>query len=210
MIRPGIQDLIADANAGRFQILLTEAMDHLSRDQEDIAGLFKRMSFAGVKIVTLSEGEINHLHIGLTDTMNALYLRELANKTRRGLRGRVEQGKSGGGLCYGYDVVKQRDTHGEAICGERAINDEQAQIVRRIFRDYADGKSPKSVALSLNAEGYRGPLSGAWSPSTINGSRERGTGILNNELYIGRLIWNRLRYIKDPSTKKRVSRLNHE
>ncbi|MBS1104356.1 MULTISPECIES: recombinase family protein [unclassified Gluconobacter] len=210
LIRPGIQELITDANAGRFQILLTEAMDRLSRDQEDIAGLFKRMSFAGVKIVTLSEGEINHLHIGLTGTMNALYLKELANKTRRGLRGRVELGKSGGGLCYGYDVVKQRDSHGEAICGERAINDEQAQIVRRIFRDYADGKSPKAIALSLNAEGHRGPLSGAWSPSTINGNRERGTGILNNELYIGRLVWNRLRYIKDPSTGKRVSRLNPE
>ncbi len=85
LIRPSIQELIMDANAGRFQILLTEAMDRLSRDQEDIAGLFKRMSFAGVKIVTLSEGEINHLHIGLTGTMNALYLKELANKTRRGL-----------------------------------------------------------------------------------------------------------------------------
>lgn len=106
LIRHGIQELIADANSGRFQILLTEAMDRLSRDQEDIAGLFKRMSFAGVKIVTLSEGEINHLHIGLTGTMNALYFKELANKTRRGLRGRVELGKSGGGLCYGYDVVK--------------------------------------------------------------------------------------------------------
>ena len=210
MIRPGIQELITDANSGRFQILLTEAMDRLSRDQEDIAGLFKRMSFAGVKIVTLSEGEINHLHIDLTGTMNTLYLRELANKTRRGLRGRIQLGKSGGGLCYGYDVVKQRDSHGEPVCGERSINDEQAQIVRRIFRDYADGKSPKAIALSLNAEGHRGPLSGAWSPSTINGNRERGTGILNNELYIGRLIWNRLRYIKDPSTGKRVSRLNPE
>ncbi|KXV22452.1 resolvase, partial [Acetobacter malorum] len=211
LIRPGIQDLITDATAGRFEILLTEAMDRLSRDQEDIAGLFKRMTFAGVKIVTLSEGgEITPLHIGLTGTMNALYLKELANKTRRGLRGRVEQGKSGGGLCYGYDVIRQRDTRGEAICGERAINVEQANIVRRIFRDYADGKSPKAIALSLNAEGHHGPLSGAWSPSTINGNRERGTGILNNELYIGRLVWNRLRYIKNPNTGKRVSRLNPE
>jgi len=33
---------------------------------------------------------------------------------------------------------------------------------------------------------------------------------VNNELYIGRLIWNHLRYIKDPSTGKRVSRLNPE
>ena len=39
---------------------------------------------------------------------------------------------------------------------------------------------------------------------------KRGTGLVNNELYIGRLVWNRLRYVKDPSTGKRVSRLNPE
>ena len=46
--------------------------------------------------------------------------------------------------------------------------------------------------------------------TTINGNRERGTGILNNELYIGNLVWNRLRYMKDPATGKRRSRLNPE
>lgn len=51
---------------------------------------------------------------------------------------------------------------------------------------------------------------GMSAPSTIHGNRQRGTGILNNELYIGKLVWNRLRYIKDPETGKRVSRLNPE
>ncbi|MBT6136841.1 MAG: recombinase family protein, partial [Rhodospirillaceae bacterium] len=97
LLRPGIQELIADAGKGRFQVILAEALDRLSRDQEDIAGLYKRANFAGVKIVTLSEGDITHLHIGLKGTMNALFLQDLADKTRRGLRGRVEQGKSGGG-----------------------------------------------------------------------------------------------------------------
>lgn len=49
LIRPGIQELITDANTDRFQIVLTEAMDRLSRDQEDIAGLFKRMLFARLR-----------------------------------------------------------------------------------------------------------------------------------------------------------------
>ena len=47
-------------------------------------------------------------------------------------------------------------------------------------------------------------------PSTIHGNPKRGVGILNNELYVGRLVWNRLRYLKDPDTGKRVSRLNPE
>ncbi|MCX2562300.1 recombinase family protein [Acetobacter farinalis] len=208
LLRPGIQDLMAQARAGHFEIVLAEGLDRLSRDQEDVAGFYKRMKFADVQIETLSEGRITALHIGLTGTMNAEFIDKLSKNTHRGLYGRIKDGKSGGGLCYGYDVLKLRDAEGERICGERAINGEQAEIVRRIFRDYADGKSPKAIALSLNAEGHRGPLSGAWSPSTINGNRERGTGLLNNELYIGRLIWNRLRYLKDPVTKKRVSRLN--
>ena len=47
-------------------------------------------------------------------------------------------------------------------------------------------------------------------PSAIHGNPKRGVGILNNELYVGRLVWNRLRYLKDPGTGKRVSRLNPE
>src|SRR5580765_1496401 len=89
----------------RFVVVLVEALDRFSRDQEDTAGLFKRLTFAGVRIVTVSEGDIGHLHVGLKGTMNALYLHDLAVKTRRGLRGRVAAGKSGGGLCYGYRVI---------------------------------------------------------------------------------------------------------
>ena len=68
--------------------------------------------------------------------------------------------------------------------------------------------SPKQIAKNLNREGIAGPFGGAWSPSTIYGNAKRGTGILNNELYVGRLVWNRLRYVKNPDTGKRVSRLN--
>jgi hypothetical protein len=45
-------------------------------------------------LVTLSEGEIGELHVRLKGTMNALFLKDLALKTRRGLEGRVRQGKS--------------------------------------------------------------------------------------------------------------------
>jgi hypothetical protein len=49
-----------------------------------------------------------------------------------------------------------------------------------------------------------------WNDSTIRGHVKRGTGIINNELYVGRLVWNRQRYVKDPSTGRRVSRMNAE
>ena len=208
LMRPGIQALIADAMACRFEVVVAEALDRISRDQEDVAGVIKRMRFAGVRVVTLSEGEISELHVGLKGTMNALFLKDLADKTRRGLRGRIEAGRSGGGLTYGYDVIDARDDAGNPVRGGRRINDEEAEVVRRIFRAYAAGQSPRSIALALNRDGIAGPRGAAWGQSTINGNARRGTGILNNELYIGRMVWNRLRYIKDPDTGKRVSRLN--
>lgn len=210
LIRPGIQELMADGLKRRFDVILTESLDRLSRDQEDIAGLYKRMRSAGVAIVTLSEGEVSELHIGLKGTMGALYLKDLADKTRRGLRGRVEEGKSGGGLCFGYDVVKQFDANGEAIRGERRINETEAAVVRRIFADCLAGQSSRSIAMTLNREGIPGPQGSDWGPTTIHGNPKRGVGILNNELYVGKLVWNRLRYLKDPDTGKRVSRLNPE
>jgi hypothetical protein len=138
--------------------------------------------------------------------MNALFLKDLAEKTRRGLRGRVELGKSGGGLCFGYRV--RPATHRGAGTGDREIVPAEAEVVRRIFRDYSAGLSPKAIAKRLNAECCPGPGRAPWNPSTIHGNPARGTGILNNELYVGRLVWNRLRYVKDPDTGKRVSRPN--
>ena len=153
LLRPGIQELIADAQRGRFDTILTESLDRLSRDQEDIAGLYKRMRFLGVRIITLSEGDVSELHIGLKGTMGALYLKDLADKTRRGLRGRVEAGKAGGGNSYGYDVVKRFAENGEPIRGDRSINEAQAAVVRRVFRDYAAGNSSRTIAWELNKEG---------------------------------------------------------
>jgi DNA invertase Pin-like site-specific DNA recombinase len=209
MIRAGIQALLADAQASRFDIVLSEALDRISRDQEDVAAVFKRLRFAGVAIVTLSEGEINELHVGLKGTMNALFLKDLSIKTHRGQRGRVEAGKSGSGrAAYGYRVIHRLDASGEPIRGERAIVEDEAEVVRRIFREYASGRSPKQIAFQLNREGVPGPRNRSWIDATIRGNAAAGVGILNNELYAGVLAWNRQRFIKNPETGARISRVN--
>ena len=210
ILRPGVQALLEDARRGAFEIVVAEALDRISRDQADVATLYKHLRFAGVTIFTLAagEGEINELHVGLKGTMNALFLKDLAAKTRRGLRGRVEAGKSGGGICYGYDVVKLHDDAGEPIRGEREINEAEAGIVRRIFREFAAGTSPRAIARRLNDEGIPGAKGRLWSDSVLRGHAKRGTGLLNNELYIGRLVWNRQRFLKNPDTGKRVARVN--
>jgi len=191
-------------------VVLAESIDRLSRDQEDIAHIYKRIRHSDMQLVTIAEGEISELHIGLKGTMGALFLKDLAQKTHRGLEGRALAGKSAGGRCYGYDIVRKFDERGEAIRGDRTINAQEAAVIIRIFEDYIAGKSAKRIASDLNREGIKGPTGGDWGHSTINGNRRRGIGILNNELYIGRLIWNRQRFVKHPDTGKREARLNPE
>lgn len=188
LIRPGIQMLMQEAIKNSFDIVIAEDLDRLSRDQEDIAGFYKRMVFADVEVHTLADGKISDLHIGLKGTMNSRFLKDLAQKTKRGLRGRVEAGKSGGGNAYGYNVIHHTQSNGEIERGDREINKEQAEIVNRIFHEYIAGNSPKTIAHKLNAECIPGPTGRGWGQSTINGNRRRGNGILNNELYIGKLV----------------------
>ncbi|MEM7213034.1 MAG: recombinase family protein [Pseudomonadota bacterium] len=208
--RAGMQALLAEAQAGRFDVVYAEALDRVSRDQEDIAAIYKRLAHADVQLITLAEGEISELHIGLKGTMNALFLKDLAQKTKRGQRGRVEAGKIAGGNSYGYRVVHKLLADGTPVTGEREIDPAEAAIVRRIFEEYASGLTPRRIVSALNAERVPGPRGGAWNASTINGSRQRRNGILNNELYLGRVVWNRQRFLKDPETGKRVSRPNPE
>jgi site-specific DNA recombinase len=148
ILRPGIQSLLNDALAGKFDIILAEALDRVSRDQADVATLYKQLEFAGVKLVTLSEGEISELHVGLKGTMNALFLKDLAKKTHRGMRGRAEKGKSAGGNCFGYDVVKRISSEGELIRGERSVNESEALVVRRIFREFLMEKAHDQLLMT--------------------------------------------------------------
>ena len=206
--RPGMLSLMEAAKRREFDVVIAEALDRISRDQEDIAAIYKRLSHADVRIIRLSEGEINELHVGLKGTMNALFLKDLAIKTRRGQRGRVEAGKIPGGNCYGYTIVRRILDNGSVSTGEREIDPDQAAIIRRMFKEYADGIAPRQIARRLNAEGVPSPRGGQWNASTINGSWQRRNGILNNELYLGRINYNRQQFVKDPETGKRVSRPN--
>ena len=207
-LRPGYQRMLDDAGKRRFDVIVAEGLDRLSRDQEHVAGLFKQLRFLGIGLFTLAEGEISELHVGLKGTMNALFLKDLAQKVHRGVEGRVRQGRSGGGLCYGYDVVRELDAKGEPVRGGRQIKETEAAVVRRIFAEFAAGASPKAIARRLNKDKIPGPLGKDWGDTTIRGHHARGTGILHNELYAGRLVWNKQRYVKDPRTGKRLARLN--
>src|SRR3546814_14115498 len=102
------------------------------------------------------------------------------------------------------------DLSSDVCSSDLEVDPVQALIVERIFREFAAGKSPIAIACDLNAEGVAGPSGKPWRDTSIRGNARRGLGIINNELYVGVRVWNHKHKVKDPTTGKDVTRLNHE
>jgi site-specific DNA recombinase len=51
-----------------------------------------------------------------------------------------------------------------------------------------------------------GPRGGQWNASTVRGDPKKTTGILNNPLYVGRLVWGRRQWRRNPDSEKRERR----
>jgi len=117
------------------------------------------------------------------------------------MAGVIRDGRHAGGRAYGYRPAPSRT-------GELEIVEEEAEVVRRIFSGYADGRPPREIGGELNREGVAPPRGAKWNASTINGNAQRGNGLIFNELYAGRIVWNKVRMVKNPDTGKRISRPN--
>lgn len=196
--RPGYLALLAAAH--EVDIILVDDLSRLSRDSAELALSIRRLRFAGARVIGVSDGvdtarKGHKTDVGLRGLMGELYLDDLADKTHRGLTGRALAGSSAGGLPYGYRVT---------TTGERAIDPDEADTVRRIYRDYLAGHSARDIAAALNRERVPSPRGSTWAMSAIYGDRRRGIGILCNPIYTGRQVWNRSHWIKHPDTGRRV------
>lgn len=153
--RPDFQRLQADLAEKQFDIVLSESLDRLSRSMKDTAQFYAIADFHNIRLHTIDAGEIDKLRIGITSTMAEMFIDNLRVKTHRGVKAQVQAGKSGGGRSYGYDVARESDN--QVIKGELVILAAEAEVIRRIFRDYAKGISPVKIAAALNAEGVPSP-----------------------------------------------------
>jgi len=206
--RPGYRSLLDAARLRRFDVLVVEALDRVSRDQADTATAFKVFRFADCRIHSVNEGEIGAIHIGMKGAMNSLYLEDLAHRVRRGQRGALERGRIPAGLSFGYRPAPILRPDGTVDRGHRTIVEAEAEVVRRIFREYSAGLSPRAIAARLNADGIQSPRGRKWNASTLNGSKARASGILYNPVYVGGIILNRQAFRKNPDTGKRVPKIN--
>lgn len=205
--RAGGRQLLAEVVLGDMQVLLLEGLDRLSRDQLEQEKVVRRLEAHGVRIVGVSDGydsasSARKLLRGVRGLINEMFLDDLAAKVHRGHAGQIARGFSTGSACYGYRMVRVEG-------GSRhEIHEEEAHWVRFIFERFAAGEGPYRIAHRLNELGIPAPKGAVWGMSTIYGSPAKGSGILNHELYAGRLTWNKSRGTIDPETgrKRRVKR----
>jgi site-specific DNA recombinase len=201
--RDGLFKLREAAKRGEFDLVIVESFDRLSRDLEDSAGLFKRLTHYGVDIMTVNEGKATTIQVGLRGIISEMFIKDLSAKVRRGHQGHVERELFPGNITYGYERIWDEEAR-VYRAGQRAIYEPEAKIVRRIFKEYAGGKSPRKICIGLSNDGILSPNGNKlWNHMVLLGGKGC-RGILNNRLYIGEIVWNQCYFDKDPDDKKKL------
>jgi len=210
--RPALKRILelALSTSPPFTAVLVDDTSRLSRTTEDALTIFKRLNFAGVQLIAVSQGidsehEQSEMLVTVHGLVDSLYVRELAKKIHRGMEGLALRGLHTGGRVFGYDAISNGGGAGKKLI----VNQAEAAIVKRIFELSAGGQSLKAITRTLNAERVPAPrpregrIGGEWCPTAI---RE----MLKNELYIGNVVWNRSRFVKVPGTNRRQRRIRPE
>lgn len=170
--RPEFQRMIADSKAHAFEAVLVYKLDRFTRNRFDSAVYKKKLRDNGVKVISatenISDSPEGIIMEGLLESMDEYYSAELSRKTKRG---RLESFNKGYFLNprapFGYRKVDRR----------LEIDENTAPTARRIFQEYADGKTINRICTELNAEG----LTAFGKPFR----RDIVKDWLENEIYIG-------------------------
>ena len=211
--RPGLTRLLNTLRPHPpFQVLIMSEESRLGREQIETAYVIKQILDAGVRLFYYLDDRERTLDsatdkvlLSITSFASEVERERGQQRTHDALLRLARGGYVTGGKVYGYDNVRASTpgptggTHRPPA--RRVINPAQAAVVHRIFEWSADGWGITRIAKQLNAEGISPPRGGehGWAPTAI---RE----ILYNELYHGRVLWNRTRKAHRRGTKTQETR----
>ncbi len=190
--RPELQRLLREVKSGKFDLVLAVDADRYSRasDLSDWQTIKRTFRDAHIKWGTPSTW-LNDAEF-VTDVLSAVSAEEKRKILARTLRGKLEAVRRNNryfaaNAPYGYRLES----------GTLFVADDEAAIVRKMFKMALDGGTIYSISRSLTAEGLPTPMAArgslragnSWQPSTVH-------GILHNRLYTGTAVWNRHRNVK--------------
>lgn len=182
--RPEWQRLMVDAKAGRVNCIIVKDLSRLGRNYIEAGNYLEKVfPFMGIRFIAISDGydsenlkpEDTGLLLPLKNIINASYAKDLSKKissARHVQRGRGEF--TGSVVPFGYIKDKQRK-------GRFVVNEEEAEVVRKIFRLFGEGESYSEIAKELNRLQLPSPKGKIWKYQSIR-------GILANEVYLGKMV----------------------
>lgn len=182
-----------------FDCILLEDTARLGRTQADVLNFTKLMAFYGVMIYFVSQrlnssDENFAVILNTYDLFNQMYVERLREKVFRGQKERVLQGFHVGSVPYGYQTRRVYDTanagHPVTLGAKLEVAEEQANIVRRIFRQFVGGHRIAAICRQLNAEDIPSPRSIRRAEANAPWSNGAIRRILRSPFVRGEIVWN--------------------
>ena len=189
--RPEFQRMLADCRARKIDLIVTKSITRFARNTVVLLEAIRELKKLDIDVYFEKE----HMHSisaegELLLTLLALYAEEEARSASENQKWRIkkkfEQGQTTQGKLLGYRLKNSVLT----------VVPEEAEIVKRIFRDYLSGKSLGGIAKSLNRDHISPVYSDVWNHSSIY-------TILTNEKYTGNMILQKT-YVPDFRTKRQI------
>lgn len=207
--RDELQALLAAAKRGEFDIVLAESQSRLARHARDNLDIFGDLEDLDIALETLSEGEASFFTVAVLGAAAQKQLRDNADQTWRGQESSVLQGRHMGRVPFGYRRVEKFEG-GKPVKGLIEIDPEEAKTVRAIFEQFVAGLSLDNIANKLNAAKVLSPAGKVegWSDTSLYGTKKGG--ILSNQIYIGRPLWNRQKTKTNSKTDRRMVKFRDE
>jgi len=199
--RPALAALERAVLDRRVEVVLVADLSRLSRSQSDLPRIIERWRFRGVRTVGVLDGfdstsRSARMQAGLSGLMSDELRAGIRDRVHLALESRAKRAEPTGSRLYGFT-------------SKREPIDAEVAVVREIFARIAGGETYAAVCASLNVRGVPSPgakwartsrrTDGRWLSTTLH-------ELLTNEGYVGRLIWNRSQWVKDPDTGKRQRR----
>lgn len=195
--REAFQKLLSKVRLREIDVIIVKDLSRLGRNYLDVCKLTDSIfPFMGVRLIAVLENydskyrkiETMDLSAAFKSVLNEYYAMETSEKIRNSYRLRIKNGEFVGNIAYGY-FLKDKYTV--------AIDEEKAEIVRKIFNLFLDGKSTLDITRILNERKVPPPTNrtSKWIYCTVR-------GILKNEQYTGKRV--SLTYRKDLKTKQNI------
>mgnify|MGYP000297485372 CR=1 FL=1 len=175
--------MIKDAERRQFDMVLVYKLDRFARNRYDSAIYKAKLKKHGVRVISVMEPIADDptgiILESMLEGMAEYYSANLSQNVKRGLAIARERGTfTGGHLPYGYAVDDNK-----RLC----INDDEADVVRYVFSEYAHGRRMKDIVDDVNARGVKPRIGNKF---TVNSFQT----VLRSEKYIGKYVYNGVEY----------------